>query len=63
MLRFLAAVSIVAVCLITSPASSNNSIALAAKCVGANPCKACKNCKYCQHCAVKNGTCGICKRR
>jgi len=34
----------------------------AAKCVGADPCKACKNCKYCQHCAKSGKKCGVCKK-
>lgn len=34
--------------------------ALAAKCVGADPCVACRNCEKCSYC--KNGkTCGACK--
>ena len=35
--------------------------ALAARCVGANPCHACHTCEYCKHCAVRGGHCGVCK--
>jgi hypothetical protein len=36
---------------------------VAAKCVGATPCRACSNCKYCKHCAKDGGKCGVCRNR
>jgi hypothetical protein len=34
--------------------------AIAAKCVGADPCHACKTCRSCKYCKG-GGTCGTCK--
>jgi hypothetical protein len=34
---------------------------LAAKCVGASPCRACKSCSSCKHCN-SGGSCGTCRR-
>lgn len=36
--------------------------ALAARCTGADPCKACSNCSSCAHCNA-GGSCGVCKTR
>lgn len=33
----------------------------AAKCVGADPCRACKTCSSCKHCAKLGGECGVCR--
>lgn len=35
----------------------------AARCVGADPCRACKTCEHCQRCAKQGLTCGVCKPR
>jgi len=43
-------------------ATSSLAPAFAARCVGADPCKACTTCKRCAHCKA-GGVCGVCKPR
>lgn len=41
----------------------DNLNATAARCVGADPCRACKTCEHCKRCAKEGLTCGVCKPR
>jgi hypothetical protein len=62
MKRLLAMSTILLASVFTLP-DNPHSYAAAAKCVGANPCRACKTCEYCKHCNAGGGHCGVCKKR